>query len=93
MYVRLANDWTGPDHARHRAGDLVEVDNVLLAELEAGGFVATDEEESRRPMTGRSQDTEPAKKTAPGVPDGTDDGVGDKPDGADPDQTSWPPIT
>ncbi len=95
MYVRLANDWTGPDHARHRAGDLVEVDNVLLAELEAGGFVATEEEfhqhTARRSHDREPETKEPETKPAPTGPDRTGDG--DEPDGANPDQTSWPPIT
>jgi|GEM_PF-4986369 len=43
MFVRLATDWTGPGETRHRAGDVVEVDNVTLAELEAGGYVATED--------------------------------------------------
>lgn len=43
--MRLTGDWTGPDRARHHAGELVEVDNVTLAELEAQGVVATTPEE------------------------------------------------
>lgn len=45
MYVRLANAWTDQNGARHQAGDTVEVDNVTLAELEAGGYVTTNEDE------------------------------------------------
>ncbi len=44
MYVRLANAWTDQNGARHQAGDTVEVDNVTLAELEAGGYVTTNED-------------------------------------------------
>lgn len=45
--MRLTGDWTGPDRARHHAGELVEVDNVTLAELETQGVVATSPEEPR----------------------------------------------
>lgn len=94
MYVRLANDWTGPDQTRHRAGELVEVDNVTLAELEAGGFVST-EEESRREADKKGPDAD-GRPEAPQEPadareekDPPEDGG----DGADPDSASWPPIS
>jgi hypothetical protein len=40
VYVRLARDWTDGTGAGHTAGDLVDVDAVTLAELEATGVVA-----------------------------------------------------
>lgn len=39
MQVKLARDWTDATGAAHHAGDLVEVDTVTLAELEATGVV------------------------------------------------------
>jgi hypothetical protein len=39
--VRLARRWTDGAGAPHPAGDLVDVDAVTLAELEADGVVAT----------------------------------------------------
>lgn len=40
VYVRLAKDWTDGTGAAHDAGDMVDVDAVTLAELEATGVVA-----------------------------------------------------
>lgn len=40
VYVRLAQDWTDADGARHAAGAMVDVDAGTLAELEAAGTVA-----------------------------------------------------
>ena len=45
VYVRLARDWTDVGGADHGAGDLVDVDAVTLAELEADGVVATADDE------------------------------------------------
>jgi len=39
VQVKLARDWTDPTGASHRAGDIVEVDTVTLAELEQTGVV------------------------------------------------------
>jgi hypothetical protein len=39
VQVRLARDWTDGTGADHDAGDLVDVDAVTLAELEATGVV------------------------------------------------------
>ncbi|GIL28778.1 hypothetical protein [Actinocatenispora comari] len=70
MLVRLAADWTGPGEARHRAGDLVEVDNVTLAELEAGGFVATEETPKREePRSDDEKSTETTGTTEPQQPE------------------------
>jgi hypothetical protein len=44
VHVRLARNWTDPTGAAHAAGDLVDVDAVTLAELEATGVVATERE-------------------------------------------------
>jgi hypothetical protein len=40
VYVRLARGWTDAGGADHGAGDLVDVDAITLAELEADGVVA-----------------------------------------------------
>jgi hypothetical protein len=91
MHVRLANDWTGPDHVRHRAGDFVEVDNVTLAELEAGGYVSTEEE---GPRPGDSPDPEPEQTIDPQPTDGTEEKQDDqKPGGTRPESENWPPIS
>jgi len=42
VQVKLERDWTDGTGASHAAGDLVEVDTVTLAELEATGVVKTD---------------------------------------------------
>jgi hypothetical protein len=39
VQVRLARDWMDPTGTGHAAGDLVEVDTITLAELEATGVV------------------------------------------------------
>lgn len=102
MYVRLAADWTGPDRTRHHAGDVVEIDNVTLAELEAGGFVAT-EEEQPKPAEPESADADESTADAETSTADTDESTAgtdgskaagtDKGDGvADPKQTSWPPV-
>ncbi|HEY3503874.1 MAG TPA: hypothetical protein VGN37_13950 [Actinocatenispora sp.] len=95
MYVRLAADWTGPDRTRHHAGDVVEIDNVTLAELEAGGFVAT-EEEQPKPAEPEPADTDESTADTDESTAGTDESKAagkDKGDGvADPKQTSWPPV-
>ena len=44
--VRLARDWTDGAGAAHGAGDMVDVDAVTLAELEADGVVACADRES-----------------------------------------------
>jgi hypothetical protein len=41
VYVRLAQGWTDGGGADHVAGDMVDVDAVTLARLEAEGVVAT----------------------------------------------------
>ena len=89
MFVRLATDWTGPGETRHRAGDLVEVDNVTLAELEAGGFVATDEtSKSRKPkqQDAPEQDKTRTEPEQPDQPEQEESGGGIEP-------ASWPGIS
>ncbi|GAA4216090.1 hypothetical protein [Actinocatenispora rupis] len=90
MYVRLANDWTGPDDARHHAGDLIEVDNVTLAELEAGGFVST-EDTPKRPEQEHEHKSEEDKKQPTGFE--TDKESGDTSSGVEPEQTGWPGVS
>jgi hypothetical protein len=46
VYVRLARDWTDGGGAAHGAGDMVDVDAVTLAELEADGVVACADREA-----------------------------------------------
>jgi hypothetical protein len=94
VYVRLANAWTDQNGARHQAGDTVEVDNVTLAELEAGGYVTTNEEEVAAtpatkgwPGAGSEPAEDPtAKKTTTETTteSGGDDGI------AKPDSDGWP---
>lgn len=90
MYVRLANAWTDPNGSRHRAGDTVEVDNVTLAELEAGGYVTTNEDTNEKkvePKTGwpGPGDEPPTPPTAStGVNEPSDDDV------IKPDTQGWP---
>lgn len=86
MLVRLAADWTGPGDARHRAGDLVEVDNVTLAELEAGGFVATEETPKREEP--RPDDEESTEDTGTTKPEQSEP---DKSGGVHPN--GWPGIS
>jgi hypothetical protein len=85
VLVRLAADWTEPGAARHRAGDLVEVDNVTLAELEAGGFVATEETPKREePVPDDETSTETTDTTESQPEPDTSGGV--RPNG-------WPGIS
>jgi hypothetical protein len=39
VHVQLARDWTDGTGTAHSAGDMVDVDAVTLAELEAAGVV------------------------------------------------------
>lgn len=58
--VRLARGWIGYGGVVHRAGDLVDVDAVTLAKLEASGVVTPSESTSDQwagPTGG--EDTEP----------------------------------
>jgi hypothetical protein len=61
VYVRLARDWTDQVGALHGAGDLVDVDAITLAELEAAGTVGEPEGDSAWPGP-----------TTPGDPEGDD---------------------
>ncbi|HEX6967297.1 MAG TPA: hypothetical protein VF174_00490 [Micromonosporaceae bacterium] len=40
VYVRLESEWTDPQGTTHAAGDMVDVDAVTLAELQATGIVS-----------------------------------------------------
>jgi hypothetical protein len=40
VYVQLAREWTDGTGAAHGAGDMIDVDAVTLAELEATGVIA-----------------------------------------------------
>jgi hypothetical protein len=95
VYVRLANAWTDQNGARHRAGDTVEVDNVTLAELEAGGYVTANEEEKTTKTTAAgwpgpgsepAEDPKAKKTTETGTESGGDDGI------AKPDSDGWPGV-
>jgi hypothetical protein len=50
VYVRLAQDWTDNGGAAHTAGDMVDIDAVTLAELEADGVVASTEKLDDEPL-------------------------------------------
>lgn len=107
MYVRLANAWTDQHGARHQAGDTVEVDNVTLAELEAGGYVTTNEEGQNvaKPAgwmgPGGTTQAKPAGWMGPGDEPATDDTTakaadaeksGDDEGVAKPDSDGWPGV-
>ncbi len=70
VYVRLANDWVDRNGVGHGAGDTVEVDYVTLAELEAGGYVSTDEQT----QDGWIGPGGPAKASGSGTGTGESDG-------------------
>jgi hypothetical protein len=58
MQVRLAQTWTDAGGAAHRAGELVDVDAITLAKLEAAGVVTPTEAEEppgTRPVEGRTE--------------------------------------
>jgi hypothetical protein len=50
VQVRLAQTWTETGGAAHRAGDLVDVDAITLAKLEACGVVTPND--STEPQSG-----------------------------------------
>lgn len=65
--VRLARGWIGYGGLVHRAGDLVDVDAITLARLEASGVVTPSEStDGWAGPTGDDDDTEWAGPT--GIP-------------------------
>jgi hypothetical protein len=54
VQVRLAQTWTDTGGAAHRAGDLVDVDAITLAKLEACGVVTPND--STEPRSGATPD-------------------------------------
>ena len=67
VYVRLAHDWTDATGAEHHAGEMVDVDAVTLAELEATGVVApVDKGADWAGPTGGGSDTDWAGPTGGG---------------------------
>ena len=52
VYVRLVREWTDATGVAHAAGDMVDVDAVTLAELEATGVVTNVEDEDWAGPTG-----------------------------------------
>jgi hypothetical protein len=75
VYVRLAQDWTDDGGTAHIAGDMVDVDAVTLAELEADGVVEAAEKaddgagtEAWPGPTSPSPDVEPAAWPGPTSP-------------------------
>ncbi|GAA1792699.1 hypothetical protein HC028_01890 [Planosporangium flavigriseum] len=55
VQVRLAQEWTDGEGSTHAAGETVDVDAVMLAELEANGIVApTDKLPTDKLPTGES---------------------------------------
>lgn len=91
MYVRLANAWTDQGGTSHDAGETVEIDNLTLAELEAGGYVGTEEETTATTVrdpehqgagvatAGKNQDPNPDGGSAEPAEEGT--GIKPHPDG------------
>lgn len=81
--VRLARGWIGYGGAVHRAGDLVDVDAVTLAKLEASGVVTPSEGAGTQQWAGPTgeEPTDNERTVAwagpTGEPDDPDDG--DKP--------------
>jgi hypothetical protein len=71
--VRLARGWIGYGGAVHRAGDLVDVDAVTLAKLEACGVVTPSESTQWAGPTG-GEPTEDERTVAWAGPTGDDDG-------------------
>jgi len=58
VQVKLARDWKDGTGTEHAAGDLVEVDTITLAELEATGVVLpppSDNEQYQGAVLGDSQ--------------------------------------
>ncbi len=82
VYVRLARGWTDDEGAAYAAGDMVDIDAVTLAELEAEGVVATQDAATRDGATqdGATQDGATQDKA-----DGHDDGYDGK--------VTWPGLT
>jgi hypothetical protein len=84
VYVRLARNWTDDRGSAHVAGDLVDVDAVTLAVLEADGVVtAAEQAEGGGDEPGRGD--EPDGWPGPTGPDpGGDPGI---------EPASWPGPT
>ncbi|MCW2643644.1 MAG: hypothetical protein JWP76_5950 [Dactylosporangium sp.] len=57
VYVQLAREWTDGGGAAHAVGDMVDVDAVTLAQLEADGVVASTEKSGATVPTGWAGET------------------------------------
>lgn len=57
VYVRLAREWTDAEGTAHDAGDMVDVDAVTLAQLEADGVVASSDTKETPVLTGWAGET------------------------------------
>jgi hypothetical protein len=71
VYVRLAQDWTDDGGTAHAAGEMIDVDAVTLAELEADGVVESAEKpdggEAPTPAwPGPTSPSEPTPEAWPG---------------------------
>ncbi|MDT5037384.1 MAG: hypothetical protein QOE03_2569 [Micromonosporaceae bacterium] len=85
VYVRLAQGWTDGGGAAYDAGDMVDVDPVTLAELEADGVVAS----ADRSDSGTDPWPGPTGPTGP-QPDDDGDRRWPRPTGSDPKPYRWP---
>jgi hypothetical protein len=59
VYARLAREWTDNGGAAHTAGDMVDVDAVTLARLEADGVVASTEKSGTTVLAAWAGETGP----------------------------------
>ena len=84
--VRLARGWIGYGGAVHRAGDLVDVDPVTLAKLEASGVVTPSESAGTQQWAGPTGEEPPDddRTVAWAGPTGDDDD-----DDGDDDSGEW----
>ena len=81
MYVRLSTTWADPAGTVHRAGDLVDVDIVTLAQLEERGVVENSEESNRPAWIGPGRNEEQEGWIGPGDEvESTDDDDAPAPD-------------
>lgn len=78
MYVRLATAWADRTGTVHRAGEVVDIDAITLAELEEQGVVENAGEEIERPEW-----VGPGEVGPEGVPDWVGPGEEGEPETAD----------
>ena len=72
VYVQLAGVWTDPAGVAHRAGEIVDIDAITLAELEEQGVVEDNMSSQVRIGPGPGEPTDVVERLigpGPGVPD------------------------